>query len=273
ATLFLADWWNWYQAGETLNPDVHATADQYHLTQAVGGLTVAVESGVIANDAPAGTPDLSVLLVTSTTHGNLSLATDGSFTYSPDAGFYGSDHFSYLLADGLLSGGMATVELVVSESMLGDANRDGQVDSTDFDIWFAHRFQGPGLAWEDGDFNEDGYVDGRDFGIWNMNRFTSNNAAAALHGEPRAPLASGTSVVVAGIEVLNALPVNSVETSVGSISDLGNATSLIHEPDVGRRAYRDRGFSGRVRTLRRAELERTPSKWEDLKTPLSDQLD
>ncbi len=53
----------------------------------------------------------------------------------------------------------------------GDANLDGAVDLSDFNIWNEHRFTNS-ASWCDGDFNLDGAVDGSDLNIWNEHRFS-----------------------------------------------------------------------------------------------------
>ena len=55
---------------------------------------------------------------------------------------------------------------------LGDANLDGVVDGSDFNLWNSNKFTTV-AAWSRGDFNADGIVDGSDFNIWNSNKFTS----------------------------------------------------------------------------------------------------
>ncbi|MCB0220014.1 MAG: VCBS repeat-containing protein [Chrysiogenetes bacterium] len=66
-------------------------------------LSVGAASGVLANDTDDGrTAPLSVsnFIDTSAQGGTVSIAADGSFTYSPPAGFTGSDSFSYQISDG-----------------------------------------------------------------------------------------------------------------------------------------------------------------------------
>ena len=60
----------------------------------------------------------------------------------------------------------------------GDANLDGIVDVSDFNIWNRNKFvsndpDSPGMGWSTGDFNGDGVTDVADFNIWNINKFTS----------------------------------------------------------------------------------------------------
>lgn len=57
--------------------------------------------------------------------------------------------------------------------LLGDANLDGAVDVTDFNIWNGSKFEATG-SWSLGDFNADGSTDISDFNIWNGNKFTDS---------------------------------------------------------------------------------------------------
>ncbi len=52
----------------------------------------------------------------------------------------------------------------------GDANLDGVVDISDFNIWNGNKFLQT-TSWCDGDFNLDGLVDASDFNIWNAHKF------------------------------------------------------------------------------------------------------
>ena len=55
----------------------------------------------------------------------------------------------------------------------GDANLDGYVDVSDFNVWNSHRLsQTP--AWCSGDFNADGFVDASDWNVWNSHRLMSS---------------------------------------------------------------------------------------------------
>jgi hypothetical protein len=65
-------------------------------------LTVNVAQGLLVNDAdPDGdTITVNVTPVRDVANGALALATDGSFTYQPNAGFAGNDSFEYQITDG-----------------------------------------------------------------------------------------------------------------------------------------------------------------------------
>ena len=90
-----------------------AVADSYSLDEDVT-LTVPA-AGVLANDTDAdpGTT-LTAQLVSTTSHGSLTLNPDGSFFYTPQANFTGSDSFTYTASDGETSSAAATVTLTVN---------------------------------------------------------------------------------------------------------------------------------------------------------------
>ncbi|HEY6563147.1 MAG TPA: M14 family zinc carboxypeptidase, partial [Pirellulaceae bacterium] len=58
----------------------------------------------------------------------------------------------------------------------GDANLDGVVDGSDFNVWNSHKFTNS-PAWCHGDFTADGVVDGSDFNAWNSRKFTSSDVS------------------------------------------------------------------------------------------------
>ena len=55
----------------------------------------AVRNGVLQDDTDADNDSLTVTLSSAPAHGSLILNTNGSFTYTPDEAFSGSDSFSY----------------------------------------------------------------------------------------------------------------------------------------------------------------------------------
>ena len=63
--------------------------------------------------------------------------------------------------------------------LAGDANLDGFVDASDFNVWNVNKFTThPG--WCAGDFNADGSIDTSDFNVWNMNKFASSDLALSV---------------------------------------------------------------------------------------------
>lgn len=77
-----------------------AQTEQYSMTT---GTTLTVPApGVLQNDYdPEGDP-ITAVLVGSTAMGILVLSPDGSFVYTPSAGYIGDDHFTYKVSDGAL---------------------------------------------------------------------------------------------------------------------------------------------------------------------------
>jgi VCBS repeat-containing protein len=71
--------------------------------------------GVIANDLDPEGRELSAFVAQSPWHGELHLATDGSFTYQPRAGFYGVDQFTYRVTDGNTFSSPAMVSIFVPQ--------------------------------------------------------------------------------------------------------------------------------------------------------------
>ena len=59
-----------------------------------------------------------------------------------------------------------------------DANLDGQVDASDFNVWNANKFSLTS-DWTAGDFTADGQVDASDFNVWNGNKFFASESPGA----------------------------------------------------------------------------------------------
>lgn len=70
--------------------------------------------GVLANDKSTNGLVLGALLVNNVAHGSLSLAADGSFSYTPATNYNGSDSFTYRATDGGTTGNVATVTIAVT---------------------------------------------------------------------------------------------------------------------------------------------------------------
>ena len=96
------------------NTAPEAKADQF-FTGANTQLTVAPEGGVLANDSDADGDMLEAVLVQGPGHGLLTLKADGSFSYTPDAGFSGDDSFTYKASDRDLES-QATVTITVANA-------------------------------------------------------------------------------------------------------------------------------------------------------------
>ena len=80
---------------------------------AATALTVAAP-GVLGNDVDADGDTLTAVLESGPAHGTVVLAPSGSFTYTPAAGFHGSDGFSYRASDGSAVSAPAVVTIDVA---------------------------------------------------------------------------------------------------------------------------------------------------------------
>ncbi|MHA2251268.1 MAG: Ig-like domain-containing protein [Candidatus Kariarchaeaceae archaeon] len=89
--------------------------------------------GVLKNDTDAEGDTLYSRLVTSTSNGDLTLNTNGSFKYTPNEGFVGIDKFAYVAMDDGGLGNEATVEITVKseENTAPVANDDSYTTSVD----------------------------------------------------------------------------------------------------------------------------------------------
>ena len=68
---------------------------------------------MLSNDTDANSDPLTAIQLTSTSHGSLTFNSDGSFTYTPNAGYVGSDSFTYRVTDGIATSAAATVSISV----------------------------------------------------------------------------------------------------------------------------------------------------------------
>ncbi|PFG34476.1 hypothetical protein ATL42_2386 [Sanguibacter antarcticus] len=113
-----------------------ATPDSY---ETPAGVALTVDApGLLANDvSPDGLPLQSILYHYNTgyysTGGRLSVASDGSFVYTPAPGYQGADRFTYVVYDGLGYTDEVTVSIrVVGE---GPAARDDSYGVTEDDVY------------------------------------------------------------------------------------------------------------------------------------------
>mgnify|MGYP000909214944 FL=1 len=90
-----------------------AADDQYEVVED-GELTATVGEGVLANDDDEEHDPLTAVLVDPPAHGALQFSPAGSFVYTPDPDFFGTDRFSYRANDGFFNSNLATVTLTVA---------------------------------------------------------------------------------------------------------------------------------------------------------------
>ncbi len=117
-------------AGSGGNHPPHGAFDGYSVN---AGQTLTVSApGVLGNDTdPDGDP-LSASLSSQPGHGSVTLNPDGSFAYTPNAGFSGDDSFTYEVSDGQASDGPIFVGIGVFGNSGGNhppqGSPDGYVD-------------------------------------------------------------------------------------------------------------------------------------------------
>jgi VCBS repeat-containing protein len=93
-----------------------AVNDGYQLAHDTS-LTTDAASGVLANDSDSDGDTLTASLVGGPAHGTLTLNVDGSFAYTPAAGYTGTDSFTYQAFDGTAYSGTTTASLTVTNDV------------------------------------------------------------------------------------------------------------------------------------------------------------
>ena len=92
---------------------IPVAADDSYSTGQDAALTVAAP-GVLGNDVDGDGDTLTAVLDSDVSDGTLALSADGSFTYTPDTGFTGTDSFTYHANDGTDDSNVATVTITVN---------------------------------------------------------------------------------------------------------------------------------------------------------------
>jgi hypothetical protein len=107
-----------------------ATAPDTATTTTGTAVTKGAADGVLANDSGTG---VSVVSNTQPAHGTASVAADGSYTYTPAAGFSGTDSFTYTAKDSSGQTSTSTVTVTVKPSAADDTvtARAGQTATAD----------------------------------------------------------------------------------------------------------------------------------------------
>ena len=112
-----------------------ATDDSYSVDEDMT-LTVDAAAGVLSNDDDQSGDTLTSTIVDEPTNGSVTLETDGSFVYTPNANFAGTDSFTYQASDANSTSNTATVEITVNgvnDAPVGDVDsyfvdEDGTLD-------------------------------------------------------------------------------------------------------------------------------------------------
>ncbi|OBB03636.1 hypothetical protein A5662_00920 [Mycobacteriaceae bacterium 1482268.1] len=103
-----------------------AAPDSY--TANVGTPLTVAGPGVLANDSDADNNPLTAKLANKPRNGTVTVNPDGSFTYTPKAGFTGTDTFTYKASDGKTTSKPATVTITVTHPPVAN-NDTGTVDA------------------------------------------------------------------------------------------------------------------------------------------------
>ena len=102
---------------ELLNHKATVTADSYE-THSGHTLTVTAANGVLSNDYDGDNDTLQAQITVQPTHGTVTLAADGSFVYTPNAGtINAADTFKYKVFDGTEFSAEATVSVRVANAV------------------------------------------------------------------------------------------------------------------------------------------------------------
>jgi uncharacterized repeat protein (TIGR01451 family) len=128
------------------NDPPSATDDSYSVAEN-GSLSITAP-GVLGNDSDPNGDGLSASVVSTVSHGSLSLNANGSFTYTPTTGYYGSDSFTYQACDTQAACDSATVDITVSAG-----GPSANPDSYDVHKNVALSVAAPGVLGNDSDPN------------------------------------------------------------------------------------------------------------------------
>ncbi|MDH3719819.1 MAG: cadherin-like domain-containing protein, partial [Planctomycetota bacterium] len=103
-----------------VNPqnDAPVAGDDAYSTKNDTTLTVNITDGVQANDSDAENDPLDTTVVAGPANGTVTLNANGSFTYTPNAGFFGTDSLTYKANDGAINSNDATVTIEVKLNTL-----------------------------------------------------------------------------------------------------------------------------------------------------------
>ena len=144
------------------------------------------------------------------------------------------------LRDAALERDFFTTEFIVT--LPGDANLDGYVDGSDFNIWNDNKFTS-GTDWQTGDWDLDFRTDANDLALWNTNRFLSidSHEGAAVRvrvsqrrTSPRVPRAALADRAFAALpfEPLQILDRPTASSSRGNSSGVKQVSTTLEERSV-----------------------------------------
>ena len=113
--------------------DAPVAVDDSYIAQA--GKTLTVDApGVLGNDTNVDDDIVTVGSYTQPANGSVTLNTDGSFVYTPDLGFHGTDSFTYRSTDSHLPSNAATVTIVVQLVQVSSFSPAGGAPGTEVTV-------------------------------------------------------------------------------------------------------------------------------------------
>ncbi|MED3961543.1 tandem-95 repeat protein, partial [Niallia taxi] len=125
--------------------DAPTTASDSFTTKEDEKLEIGAAESILVNDEDVDNDALEAILVKATAHGKLELNKDGTFTYTPDKDYSGTDSFTYKATDGKLTSAEQTVKIEVkpvndlptakdsSLNVTEDEAASGMVEASDAD--------------------------------------------------------------------------------------------------------------------------------------------
>lgn len=126
-----------------------ATDDSYSLQHDV---TATFGLGVLFNDTDADNQELTAILVAAPVHGTLDFFANGTFTYTPDAGYVGTDTFTYKVSDGTLESSIANVTLdITNDTPTGNSETFNVANNVSLNVGGNGGGRSSGVLANDGD--------------------------------------------------------------------------------------------------------------------------
>lgn len=181
----IGDWWSWVWDSISVNGPPLAQGDTTQVpvgdSSAAASTFVGPTGSLLDNDVDPEGAAVVAIKKTDPEHGTLELEPDGTFVYTPEAGFTGRDAFTYVAYDFVSESAEATVAIVVGIS--GDFDADGNVSGFDFLKWQRGAGTLGGAVLTDGDSNFDGNVNGADLDVW-VQQFVTPTPQAQVSPDP-----------------------------------------------------------------------------------------
>jgi hypothetical protein len=132
-------------------------------------------------------------------------------------------------ADANNPAGLASGQIEILYTLLGDANLDGNVNGSDFTIMAKNFNQAVPNGWDKGDFNYDGAVNGTDFTLLAKN---FNQAAQIGAVVPAVKIAAAPAATVTAAPAATIVPAAAVTAAATATTPAVTATSTASTPTV-----------------------------------------